>query len=39
MCGSSEKCGVAGWEWMKIGLCHGTTTTTAIVAAATTIIL
>jgi hypothetical protein len=29
------KYGVAGWEWMKIGLCHGTT----IGAAATTIIL
>jgi len=35
---SSEKC-VAGWEWLKIGLCHDTTTTTAIATAATTIIL
>jgi hypothetical protein len=39
MCGYAEKCGVAGWEWMKIGLCHGTTTTTATATAATTIIL
>jgi len=39
MYGSSVKYGVAGWEWMKVGLCYGTTTTTAIGAAATTIIL